>query len=103
MSFRVGQRVVCVDDSLPANPWHRANPLVKRRIYTIQAMMGCRCVCVDIDGSGRGWQHWRFRPLIERSTDISALTELLNPLNHTPLPEDEIERVLLETADEALR
>ena len=34
--FSVGQKVICVDASLPANPWHRQHPLVLRRIYVVQ-------------------------------------------------------------------
>jgi len=82
MTFQVGQKIVCVDASLPANPWHRANPLVKDRIYVVRDSLRCNCGCVDIDGSGRGWQPFRFRPLIERKTDISIFTKMLTPKVH---------------------
>jgi len=75
MSFRVGQKVVCVDASLPANPWHRKHPLIRNQIYSIESLAGP--YCVDIDGSGRGWQNWRFRPIVERKTDISVFTKML--------------------------
>lgn len=76
MAFQVGQSVVCVDASLPANPWHRANPLVKGRVYVVRHLF---FKCIDIDDSRRGWQNWRFRPIVSRKTDISALKALLVP------------------------
>jgi hypothetical protein len=75
MMFQVGQKVVCVDASLPANPWHCQHPLIDRQIYEVQALAGPHYI--DIDGSGRAWQNWRFRPLVERKTDISVFTEIL--------------------------
>lgn len=75
MTFRVGQQVVCVDDSLPANPWHRDHMIVKGQIYTVMALAGPHCI--DIDGSERAWQNRRFRPLIERKTDIGFAREIL--------------------------
>jgi hypothetical protein len=76
MTFRVGQKVVCVDASLPANPWHRQHPLVLKQIYVVRH---CFVKCIDIDDSRRGWQNWRFRPLVERKTDISIFTKMLTP------------------------
>lgn len=73
--FRVGQKVVCVDASLPANPWHRQFPLVLEQIYVVRSLQGF--ACIDIDGSCRAWQNWRFRPLVERKTDISIFTKML--------------------------
>lgn len=72
--FRVGQKVVCVDASLPANPWHREHPLILREIYIVHHLF---IKCIDIDGSRRGWQNWRFRPIVERTTDISVFEEIL--------------------------
>lgn len=73
MIFHVGQEVRCVDDSLPRNQWHRAHPLIKGRVYSVISLEGPSCI--DIDGSGRAWQNWRFRPLIK--TDISVFTRML--------------------------
>ena len=78
MIFRRGQRVVCVDASLPANPWHRQHPLVKNRIYEIFSVHPCSGY-LDIDGSMRLWESSRFRPIIDRPTDISIFTRLLAP------------------------
>ena len=77
--FRVGQKVVCVDASLPANPWHCQHPLVKDRIYTVRNLEGPKCI--DIDGSRRAWQNWRFRPLVEQKTDISFAYEILRKVS----------------------
>ena len=74
--FSVGQRVACVDNSPAANPWHRANPLVKHRIYTVHSLTN-GIGCIDIDGSGRAWQNWRFRPLVERKTSIAVFQKML--------------------------
>lgn len=74
--FQVGQKVVCLDDSLPANPWHRQHPLVLKKIYVVEH---CFEKCIDIDGSRRGWQNWRFRPIVEKKTDISIFTAMLTP------------------------
>lgn len=67
--FKVGQKVACVDDSLPANPWHRQYPLVKNQIYFVCSIEGP--YCISIDSSGRAWQNYRFRPLVENKTDTS--------------------------------
>lgn len=75
--FYVGQKVVCVDDSLPANPWHRRHPLVLKQIYIVESLEGPYCIAID--NSRRAWQNWRFRPLIEHKTDISIFTKLLTP------------------------
>ncbi|HMH95653.1 MAG TPA: hypothetical protein VK577_03620 [Bradyrhizobium sp.] len=68
MIFRVGQAVVCVDASLAANPWHRRHPLIKNRIYMVHSLTK-GIGCVDIDGSGRAWQNWRFRPASQLKTE----------------------------------
>lgn len=77
-SFRVGQPVVCVDDSLPANPWHCAHPLKKNGTYVIRSLQGPDHI--DIDGSGRAWQNWRFRPAVEPKCEagMAILTKILD-------------------------
>jgi hypothetical protein len=77
MSFHIGQKIVCVDASPPANPWHRAHPLILNKIYIVQSLEGP--FCIGIDSSGRAWQNWRFRPLVERKTDITIFEQLLTP------------------------
>lgn len=73
-NFHIGQKVACVDDSLAANPWHRAHPLKKDKIYVIRALGS---YYVKIDDSERAWQNWRSRPLTESKTDISIFTKML--------------------------
>lgn len=82
MTFHVGQKVVCVDASLPPNPWHRKHPLVLRQIYTVSEIAPPpawepQCSSLGIDGSGRVWECWRFRPIVSRKTDISIFTRML--------------------------
>jgi hypothetical protein len=80
MTFHVGQKVVCVDASLPQNPWHCQYPLVLRKIYTVHGhaqTQPSRPACMAVDGSGRVWECFRFRPIVERKTDISVFTAML--------------------------
>jgi hypothetical protein len=76
MMFHVWQKVECIDDSLPDNPWHRQYPLIKGQIYVVYSLTN-GIGCIDIDGSGRAWQNWQFRPLINRETDIGFAYEIL--------------------------
>lgn len=90
MAFRVGQKVVCVDDS-PAKNGVYSGPLIMGAIYTVK-WAGKRPsdhMPVLILEEIRGAFHWsgceyayrqrRFRPVAERSTDISIFTAMLNP------------------------
>lgn len=80
MIFHTGQRVVCVDASLPPNPEHRAHPLIRGKLYCIHHVSHVAMKpCFDIDGSGRLWEHFRFRIPPERRTDISIFTRMLDP------------------------
>jgi hypothetical protein len=88
--FRVGQKVVCVDASDQRN---RKFPVTKGTIYTIQAIvealdfMGDGGACAFLCGLGRDvcpimgkqtpFALRRFRPIVERKTDISIFTEML--------------------------
>lgn len=84
MTFRIGQKVVCVD----ASPYY-CTPRVStslrlNAVYTIRALhdlYGITCVSVEeIEG---GIEHafaaTRFRPVVTRKTDISIFTKLLTP------------------------
>lgn len=95
--FRVGQKVVCVDDS--PTQTHFIKPtgpnVVAGRIYTIRGseLQGRRrCVFlyeiklrnrIRVDGQGTeiGFRTSRFRPLVERKTDtgMAILKSLLVP------------------------
>lgn len=95
--FRVGQKVVCVDDS----DGHIAllNGKIKRgAIYEVRGICQhlpageigvwlCECVVPALTFSDGyvcepSWRIARFRPLVERETDIGLLTALLDPANH---------------------
>lgn len=82
MTFRVGQRVECVDDS----PDYLGRPLVvsKGSKYTIADVFdlfgetGVTLLEVD-PGAAPGWRASRFRAVVERKTDISIFKRLLVP------------------------
>jgi hypothetical protein len=85
MTFRVGQKVVCVDDE--AQPCNRGyTPVVKGDIYTIRdafdwfGLDGIRLEEIK-NPHDRGYQARRFRPVVERKTDISFAHEILNSVN----------------------
>lgn len=70
MAFRVGQKVVCI---------HPVNNFRENEIYTV---MGIDAVYLHIDSliGNRpivGFFSWRFRPVVERKTDISIFTKML--------------------------
>lgn len=97
--FRVGQRVVCVDDGAGERyRWADGCELVAGQIYTIRAVGAC-----DIAPYGPGvkllekknlivrrgvfyrdahYRAARFRPVVERKTDISIFKAMLNPKKH---------------------
>lgn len=75
--FRIGEKVVCVEGS-------STYPLIKGQIYTISGMgkFG-RSVLVDVaevqTDAKHAWYQHRFRPVVQRKTDISVLEALLVP------------------------
>lgn len=103
MSFYVGQKVICVDDQfsqLWVDDELTGNRPVKGVIYTIRGIVtwnfrdgtGPAIYLEEVVNSPnpRGWfgnlghlEHpftiERFRPVIERKTDISIFTEMLTP------------------------
>ena len=89
--FRVGQRVVCVDDVIEAKPW-RSGTIVKGEVYTITA------VYVDRDHDWVGYHlaemrcrsdeffdHEHFRPLQEKGMEMLRAI-LVHP--NSPVKED---------------
>lgn len=99
MTFRVGQRVVCVDDTI-ARGYGDENYPKRGDIYTIRAIMPFLSECGEamfllheVTNSVRDYRTddyslvrtekpfgaRRFRPLIERKTDISIFTAMLTP------------------------
>ncbi len=87
MNFRIGQKVVCIDDSPATMSGERH--LVKGRVYEIEgftAIGGLHLAGVPRTdrhswGEHRGWSPRRFRPIAERKTDISTFTEILDRAN----------------------
>jgi hypothetical protein len=91
MAFRIGQRVVCIDAS-PSARWTEVRDLVLNRVYKIAGFddecpsgaIGLHLVGVPMRTHPDwrrpiGWRVDRFRPVVERKTDISALQALLAP------------------------
>jgi hypothetical protein len=83
MTFRVGQKVVCVDDSDS-----RLGPtsVVRNVVYTVAAVFlwrddveGIQLIEVRPARSRIGFFARRFRPAVESKTDISVLKALLVP------------------------
>jgi hypothetical protein len=98
MNFRVGQKVVCVEDrfsarcriDIPALP-------VKGQTYTVRGVYGHAngqmiwleeianplCVLDDVGGAPIEpcWPSCRFRPAVDRKTDISTFTKILDDVN----------------------
>ena len=79
MTFRVGQKVVCIDSSGGCE----AYGIFSGRIYTITNIglwLG-KTLHVDVKEIPSrvplGWRATRFRPVVERKTDISFAHEIL--------------------------
>lgn len=86
MAFRVGQKVVCVDVSNDdGKQWIGDDTPVVGEIYTVSAVgltergkYGIQLV--ELRRPRRwGYQARRFRPVVERKTDISIFTAMLKP------------------------
>jgi hypothetical protein len=86
MTFRVGQKVVCVDDGqdplAPHACWLDGDKPTVGWIYTVMGYdkpdLGRPCIFIN------GFPDWsflacRFRPLVERKTSIEVFTQMLNP------------------------
>lgn len=88
--FVVGQRIVCVEDEWPG---FVPSPLVKGAIYTVSEIIGPELTWsfdgVDVRPSIRlleaknnvadidSFNPARFRPLVEKKSDISVFTAML--------------------------
>lgn len=98
--FYVGMKVVCVDasdlDHVYLHPLGLLGSggldgLAEGQIYTVRAVTtghgGVLCLCLheirrDIDhvlGKEAAYAARRFRPVVDRPTDISIFTRMLNP------------------------
>ena len=91
MTFRIGQKVVCVDSAAypDRNGWRDDSPTAGT-VYTVSGFYtspvdGSGCITlvelkrnpIVISRGVRGYRAFRFRPV--KTTDISALTALLSP------------------------
>ena len=82
MTFRVGQKVVCVDTRSD----HRGScELIQGEVYKIASMSPSKTLggaFIRVAGGPHyGWHQSRFRPVQERKreTDISVFLAMLNP------------------------
>jgi hypothetical protein len=83
MAFRVGQKVVCVD----ASGLTLIKPLTIGAVYTIRelyddpirgpAVMLEEIINIMHPRGEFGYRSVRFRPIVERKTDISIFTKML--------------------------
>lgn len=98
MTFHVGQKVVCVDASnTPGARWHGGEAPAEGHVYTVMGVRVSRkgvqvlqlreierCEAVKAwvarnIGEFAGYDARRFRPVVERKTDISVFKAMLNP------------------------
>lgn len=83
MTLRVGQKVVCVDDSpLTDGKPHPFKCGVIQTIERIGHCGGADCCGLVFDGVALVYGRWlycslRWRPIVERKTDISVFTNML--------------------------
>lgn len=75
-NFHVGQRVICIDP---------VDDLRRSALYIVTLVGGGEySEFIGVDGScfkGADFYAWRFRPIVERKTDISGFKAMLNPSN----------------------
>lgn len=74
--FRVGQKVVCVDAS-------GYEHLTEGHVYDVTrtnhlpTWININCCAMHANRDGAGWERSRFRPIVERKTDIGFAHEIL--------------------------
>lgn len=88
-NFRVGQKVVCINDVPdPGRRFTDCIPPKRGMVYTVRDYVpshygnwtAIRLVEVVRRPDNMGFRASRFRPLVERKTDISIFTAVLNKL-----------------------
>lgn len=96
MTFRVGQKVVCINGAFSSEWDQIGNKPVERGIYTVRAVTICTfgshvdVPCILLEEVKNPIKRWRdgstmecpfaqkrFRPLVERKTDISIFKAML--------------------------
>lgn len=75
MAFRVGQKVGCVD----AGGWPQISIGTVYTVHSINNDYGCWLRLKEVNPELGGYRASRFRPIVERKTDISCFTAMLNP------------------------
>ena len=100
MTFRVGQKVVCIDGDF-SSYWSVVKHLPEKgRVYTVRALTECTfgpfkdVPCILLQEIRNPVQLWsngrvfecpftakRFRPVVERKTDISFAHEILRKVS----------------------
>ena len=89
MAFHVGKKVVCVDFEGEAEyrAWYPDVVLPERKVvYTVRKVFerdGCEALLLNEirnrDTPEAGFRSFRFRPVVERKTDISIFQKMLTP------------------------
>lgn len=96
MTFRIGQKVVCIADQWSRRAERRLQEYpVKGRVYTVRGLehinygSGLGLLLEEIVNPPRSWpdeadgepgfMSTRFRPVVTRKTSISIFTEMLMP------------------------
>lgn len=86
-SFRVGQKVVCVDASdgaLMSKRGEATGHLSDGNVYTVKSIRHEPDITfLRLEGVESGWDSTRFRPAVDRKTDISIFKAMLNPSRQT--------------------
>jgi hypothetical protein len=93
MIFKIGQKVICIDDGdidAIGEVWRPGEEIHEGKIYTVSAIVSHRSLgqmvsLVEVERSTECWLLWghkgygaiRFRPIVERQTDIFVFTEML--------------------------
>ena len=85
MTFRAGQKVECIDSTPDFRG--RPTPLVFGAIYEVECVvgpdktgiMGLVIIGCYSPHPFNAWRSTRFRPFVERKTDISIFTAMLTP------------------------
>ncbi len=87
--FRVGQKVVCVDSKTGLGIWLESDEPVEGHVYTITRIIfedEMIFHLAELNRSDAARKQWgpsvgyaarRFRPVVERKTDISIFTKML--------------------------
>jgi hypothetical protein len=82
MTFRIGQKVVCIDAQCAAGfDWYGFPP-TEGAVYTVAGfgrnpVYGHEVIKIAELGHPWGYKPRRFRPVVERKTDISFAHEIL--------------------------